>query len=71
MTRVGGRPRCGRVGGRRDRRGNLVVFVLAVFSAAIRGVTEYERWVFFGLGHVRRQAKGPGVIVRTPVVDGS
>ncbi len=51
--------------------GVVAVVVLAVvfFSAAIRIVTEYERSVFFRLGHVRPDAKGPGVIFRIPVVD--
>jgi len=48
----------------------VAVFVIIVFlSSAIRVVTEYERSVFFRLGHVRPDAKGPGVIFRIPVVD--
>ncbi|MGD0380833.1 MAG: slipin family protein [Acidimicrobiales bacterium] len=45
----------------------FVIIVLA--SSAIKVVTEYERSVFFRLGHVRPEAKGPGVIFRFPVVD--
>jgi regulator of protease activity HflC (stomatin/prohibitin superfamily) len=48
----------------------VVLFLAFVFlSSAIRVVTEYERSVFFRLGHVRPEAKGPGVIFRFPVVD--
>ncbi len=48
----------------------VAVFVIVVFlSSAIRVVTEYERSVFFRLGHVRPEAKGPGLIFRIPVVD--
>jgi regulator of protease activity HflC (stomatin/prohibitin superfamily) len=48
----------------------IVLFLIFVFlTAAIRVVTEYERSVFFRLGHVRPEAKGPGVIFRFPIVD--
>ncbi|HUY63589.1 MAG TPA: slipin family protein [Acidimicrobiales bacterium] len=47
----------------------VVFFALAFLSAALRVVTEYERSVFFRLGHVRPDAKGPGVIFRIPLVD--
>lgn len=46
----------------------LVVAVILV-SSAFRVVTEYERSVFFRLGHVRPDAKGPGLIFRFPVID--
>jgi regulator of protease activity HflC (stomatin/prohibitin superfamily) len=46
-----------------------VVLVIMLLSASIRVVTEYERSVFFRLGHVRPEAKGPGVIFRIPIVD--
>jgi regulator of protease activity HflC (stomatin/prohibitin superfamily) len=51
--------------------GVLVVlfFVIVFLSSAIKVVTEYERSVFFRLGHVRPEAKGPGVIFRFPIVD--
>jgi regulator of protease activity HflC (stomatin/prohibitin superfamily) len=35
----------------------------------LKVVTEYERAVFFRMGHIRESAKGPGVIVKLPVVD--
>jgi regulator of protease activity HflC (stomatin/prohibitin superfamily) len=48
----------------------VAVFVIFIFlTSAIRVVTEYERSVFFRLGHVRPEAKGPGVIFRFPIVD--
>jgi regulator of protease activity HflC (stomatin/prohibitin superfamily) len=47
-----------------------VVFLAIVFtSSALRVVTEYERSVFFRLGHVRPDAKGPGLIFRVPIAD--
>jgi regulator of protease activity HflC (stomatin/prohibitin superfamily) len=47
----------------------VLVLVFIFLSASIRVVTEYERSVFFRLGHVRPEAKGPGVIFRIPVFD--
>jgi regulator of protease activity HflC (stomatin/prohibitin superfamily) len=47
----------------------FVVVVVMFLSSAMRVVTEYERSVFFRLGHVRPEAKGPGLIFRIPVVD--
>ena len=48
----------------------VALFVVVIFlSSAIKVVTEYERSVFFRLGHVRPEAKGPGVIFRFPIVD--
>lgn len=47
----------------------FVVVAVWFFASAIRIVTEYERSVFFRLGHVRPEAKGPGVIFRMPVLD--
>lgn len=47
----------------------FVVVGLIFLSSAVRIVTEYERSVFFRLGHVRPDAKGPGVIFRIPGVD--
>ena len=47
----------------------FVVVALVFLSSAIRVVTEYERSVFFRLGHVKPDAKGPGVIFRIPMVD--
>ena len=46
-----------------------VFFIIIFLSSAIRVITEYERSVFFRLGHVRPEAKGPGVIFRIPIVD--
>ena len=43
--------------------------IFVFLSSAIKVVTEYERSVFFRLGHVRPEAKGPGVIFRFPIVD--
>ena len=45
------------------------VVAAIVASASFRVVTEYERAVFFRLGHVRPEAKGPGLIARVPVID--
>jgi regulator of protease activity HflC (stomatin/prohibitin superfamily) len=47
----------------------VVVIGIIFLSAAVRIVTEYERSVFFRLGHVRPDAKGPGVIFRIPMLD--
>jgi len=48
----------------------VAVFLIVIFlSSAIRVITEYERSVFFRAGHVRPDAKGPGVIFRIPIVD--
>ena len=46
-----------------------LVLIVIFLSSSIRVVTEYERSVFFRLGHVRPEAKGPGVIFRIPIVD--
>ena len=40
-----------------------------LFRSMLRVVTEYERAVFFRFGHIREAAKGPGVIVKLPMVD--
>ncbi|HLN17822.1 MAG TPA: slipin family protein [Acidimicrobiales bacterium] len=48
----------------------VVVFLgIIVVSSVLRVVTEYERAVVFRLGRIRDEAKGPGVIVRIPVMD--
>jgi len=47
----------------------FVVVVIIFLSSALRVVTEYERAVFFRLGHVRPGAKGPGLIFRIPGID--
>ena len=46
-----------------------LILLIIFLSSSIRVVTEYERSVFFRLGHVRPEAKGPGVIFRIPIVD--
>jgi regulator of protease activity HflC (stomatin/prohibitin superfamily) len=48
-----------------------VAFVLlfVVLPSILIIVTEYERAVFFRLGRVRQDAKGPGIVVRLPLVD--
>ena len=43
-------------------------FVIVFLSSAIKVVTEYERSVFFRLGHVRPEAKGPGGHLPLPIV---
>jgi regulator of protease activity HflC (stomatin/prohibitin superfamily) len=45
----------------------VVLFVILPTILII--VTEYERAVFFRLGHIREGAKGPGVVVRFPLID--
>ncbi len=47
----------------------FLIVAIMVASSAIRVVTEYERSVFFRLGRVRPEAKGPGVILRIPIMD--
>ena len=47
----------------------FVVVALIFLSSSLRVITEYERSVFFRLGHVRPEAKGPGLIFRIPVFD--
>jgi regulator of protease activity HflC (stomatin/prohibitin superfamily) len=49
-----------------------VVFVavaIALVHSTFKVVTEYERAVFFRLGRIREEAKGPGIIVKWPLVD--
>jgi regulator of protease activity HflC (stomatin/prohibitin superfamily) len=45
----------------------VVLFVILPSILII--VTEYERAVFFRLGHIREGAKGPGIVVRFPLID--
>ena len=47
----------------------FVIVAISLVSSSIRVITEYERSVFFRLGRVRPEAKGPGVIFRIPMVD--
>jgi regulator of protease activity HflC (stomatin/prohibitin superfamily) len=44
-----------------------VIFV--VLPSILIIVTEYERAVFFRLGRIREGAKGPGIVVRLPLID--
>ena len=46
-----------------------VVVVALFLRGTLRVVTEYERAVFFRLGHLRDEAKGPGVIFKWPMAD--
>jgi regulator of protease activity HflC (stomatin/prohibitin superfamily) len=49
-----------------------VVFVavaIALVHSTFKVVTEYERAVFFRLGRIREEAKGPGIIVKWPLMD--
>ncbi len=47
----------------------VVVLALFLVSISLRIVTEYERVVFFRMGRIRESVKGPGLIVKMPVVD--
>ena len=50
--------------------GAVVAFVLfVVLPTILIIVTEYERAVFFRLGRIREGAKGPGIVVRLPLID--
>jgi regulator of protease activity HflC (stomatin/prohibitin superfamily) len=45
------------------------IFLFVILPSILIIVTEYERAVFFRLGHIREGAKGPGVVVRFPLID--
>jgi regulator of protease activity HflC (stomatin/prohibitin superfamily) len=47
----------------------VAVLLFVVLPSILIIVTEYERAVFFRLGHIREGAKGPGVVVRFPAID--
>ena len=47
----------------------LIFLFLVLLKSILIVITEYERAVFFRLGHVRAQPKGPGIVVRIPGVD--
>ncbi len=50
--------------------GAVAAFVLfVVLPSILIIVTEYERAVFFRLGHIREGPKGPGIVVRLPMID--
>ena len=45
------------------------VLLFVVLPSILIIVTEYERAVFFRLGRIREGAKGPGIVVRLPLID--
>jgi regulator of protease activity HflC (stomatin/prohibitin superfamily) len=48
----------------------IVAFLVVLFLfSAIKVIREYERAVFFRLGRLLAQPKGPGLIVRIPIID--
>lgn len=47
----------------------VVVLGVVVLAASLRVITEYERAVLFRMGRLREEAKGPGVIVKVPIMD--
>jgi regulator of protease activity HflC (stomatin/prohibitin superfamily) len=47
----------------------FVAVVIALAHSTFKVVTEYERAVFFRLGRIREEAKGPGIIVKWPLMD--
>jgi regulator of protease activity HflC (stomatin/prohibitin superfamily) len=47
----------------------VAVLLFVVLPSILIIVTEYERAVFFRLGHIREGAKGPGIVVRFPMID--
>ena len=49
--------------------GALFVVLFVILPSILIIVTEYERAVFFRLGHIREGAKGPGIVVRFPLID--
>jgi regulator of protease activity HflC (stomatin/prohibitin superfamily) len=49
--------------------GVLFVVLFVILPSILIIVTEYERAVFFRLGHIREGAKGPGIVVRFPLID--
>src|SRR5215218_1303136 len=49
--------------------GALFVVLFVILPTILIIVTEYERAVFFRLGHIREGAKGPGIVVRFPLID--
>lgn len=49
--------------------GIVFVVLFVILPTILIIVTEYERAVFFRLGHVREGAKGPGIVVRFPLID--
>jgi len=49
--------------------GVVILFGIAIISAAIKVVQEYERGVIFRLGRVLRPARGPGLFFIIPIID--
>jgi len=49
--------------------GVVFVVLFVILPTILIIVTEYERAVFFRLGHIREGAKGPGIVVRFPLID--
>ena len=47
----------------------VTVVLFVVLPSILIIVTEYERAVFFRLGHIKEGAKGPGIVVRFPLID--
>jgi regulator of protease activity HflC (stomatin/prohibitin superfamily) len=46
----------------------IVPLVLMLFFASIKMITQYERGILFRMGKVR-EAKGPGVLIKIPLID--
>jgi regulator of protease activity HflC (stomatin/prohibitin superfamily) len=49
--------------------GVVILFGIAILSAAIKVVQEYERGVIFRLGRVLTPARGPGLFFIIPIID--
>jgi regulator of protease activity HflC (stomatin/prohibitin superfamily) len=49
--------------------GVVAVILFVILPTILIIVTEYERAVFFRLGRIREGAKGPGIVVRLPLID--
>ncbi len=47
----------------------VAVVLFVILPSILIIVTEYERAVFFRLGHIKEGAKGPGIVVRFPLID--
>ena len=46
----------------------IVPFILMLLFASVKMITQYERGIFFRMGKVR-DPKGPGLLIRIPLVD--
>jgi len=49
--------------------GVVILFGIAIISAAVKVVQEYERGVIFRLGRVLTPARGPGLFFIIPIID--